>query len=88
MLRRFSLDIMCAGQVRSGCQEQKSKNFAAADGDIFLGSLRKSQLGFDFGLLIPLWAETRWILRNLVSCKAELHLKTKYFGFKGKSERT
>ena len=37
-----------------------------------LRCLRKSQLGFGFGLLILLKTETRWIFRNLVFCKTEL----------------
>ena len=45
---------MSCVRVRFGvvvAKKQKSKNFAAGE-DIFLGSLRKSQLGLDFGLLL------------------------------------
>ena len=42
-----------------------------------LGCLRKSQVGFGFGLLIVPKIETQWIFRNLVFFKTEFPPKTR-----------
>ena len=44
---------------------------------VAIGCLRKSQLGFGFGLLILLKTKIQWIFRNLVICKAEFPPKTR-----------
>ena len=44
---------------------------------LLTGCLRKSQLGFGFGLFILPKTETQWIFRNLAFFKAELPPKTR-----------